>query len=70
MSSKKSSKLKETSKSSLSKDKDKEQEKVIDLVDEDRTISGQKYVCLSFISPENHIKKKGAVFFRKVFKEL
>lgn len=70
MSSKKSSKLKETSKSSLSKDKDKEQETVIDLLDEDRTISGQKYVCLSFISPENHIKKKELFFFEKYLKNF
>ena len=70
MSSKKSSKLKETSKSSLSKDKDKEQEQVIDLLDEDRTISGQKYVCLSFISPENHIKKKELFFFEKYLKNF
>ena len=68
MSSKKSSKLKETSKSSLSKDK--EQETVIDLLDEDRTISGQKYVCLSFISPENHIKKKELFFFEKYLKNF
>ena len=40
-------------------------EKVIDLLDEDRPISGQKYVCLSFISPENHIKKKELYFFEK-----
>ena len=70
MSGKKSSKLKETSKSSLSKDKDKEQEQVIDLLDEDRTISGQKYVCLSFISPENHIKKKELFFFEKYLKNF
>lgn len=68
MSSKKSSKLKETSKSSLSKDK--EQEQVVDLLDEDRTISGQKYVCLSFISPENHIKKKELFFFEKYLKNF
>lgn len=45
-------------------------EKVIDLLDEDRPISGQKYVCLSFISPENHIKKKELFFFEKYLKNF
>ena len=45
-------------------------EKVIDLLDEDRPISGQKYVCLSFISPENHIKKKELYFFEKYLKNF
>ena len=45
MTTKKSSKLKEASNLNLTK------ETVIDLLDEDKTISGQKYVCLSFISP-------------------
>ena len=66
MSAKKSSKLKETSNSNLSKEK----EKVIDLLDEDRTISGQKYVCLSFISPENHIKRKELFYFEKYLKNF
>jgi len=30
----------------------------VDLLDEDKPISGQKFVCLSFISPEEHIKNK------------
>ena len=30
----------------------------VDLLDEDKPIAQQKYVCLSFISPENIIKKK------------
>ena len=64
MTNKKSSKLKEASNSSLTK----ETEKVIDLLDEDKTISGQKYVCLSFISPENHIKKKELFYFEKYLK--
>ena len=66
MSAKKSSKLKETSNSNLPKDK----ETVIDLLDEDRTISGQKYVCLSFISPENHIKRKELFYFEKYLKNF
>ena len=62
MTSKKTSKLKQTTNSNF------ETEKVIDLLDEDRPISGQKYVCLSFISPENHIKKKELFYFEKYLK--
>jgi hypothetical protein len=61
MTNKKSSKVKESSNSNLPKERI--QETVIDLLDEDRTISGQKYVCLSFISPENHIKRKELFYF-------
>ena len=32
--------------------------KYVDLLEEDRPISGQKFACLSFISPENIIKDK------------
>jgi len=64
MTNKKASKLKETSSSNLTKDK------VIDLLDEDTAISGQKYVCLSFISPENHIKKKELFYFEKYLKNF
>ena len=37
----------------------------VDLLDEDKPISGQKYVCLSFISPEDHIKNKNLFYFEK-----
>ena len=30
----------------------------IDLLDEDKPISEQKFVCLSFVSPENIIKRR------------
>lgn len=59
-------------KSSKSKDKDKvkltpnlEKAKYVDLLDEDKPLSGQKYVCLSFISPEDHIKNKELFYFEK-----
>lgn len=32
--------------------------KYVDLCDEDATIPGQKYSCLSFVSPENILKKR------------
>ena len=34
----------------------------VDLLDEDKPIAGQKYVCLSFISPEDIIKNQRNVF--------
>ena len=34
----------------------------IDLLDEDKAISGQKFVCLSFLSPEEIIKQKDMFF--------
>ena len=42
--------------------------KHVDLLDEDKPISGQKFVCLSFISPEDHIKNKDLFFFEKYLK--
>ena len=36
---------------------------VKDLLDEDTAIAGQKFVCVSFISPEDIIKKKEIFFF-------
>ena len=68
MTNKKSSKVKESSNSNLPKERI--QETVIDLLDEDRTISGQKYVCLSFISPENHIKRKELFYFENYLKNF
>jgi len=62
MATRKTSKLKESTTSDISR------EKMVDLLDEDRAISGQKYVCLSFISPENHIKKKELFYFEKYLK--
>uniref|UniRef100_A0A6C0DWD8 Uncharacterized protein n=1 Tax=viral metagenome TaxID=1070528 RepID=A0A6C0DWD8_9ZZZZ len=61
---KKTSKVKETTNSNLAN------EKIVDLLDEDRPISGQKYVCLSFISPENHIKNKELFFFEHFLKNF
>lgn len=38
----------------------------IDLLDEDKPIAGQKYCCISFISPENIIKQK-EMFYMEQF---
>ena len=37
--------------------------KYIDLCDEDQPIAGQKFVCMSFISPEKVLKKKELYLF-------
>jgi hypothetical protein len=39
--------------------------KTKDYLDTDPELRGQKYVCLSFISPEDAIKRKEVVFFKK-----
>ena len=40
----------------------------IDLLDEDKPIAQQKFVCVSFVSPENVIRKKELFFFEKFVK--
>ena len=40
----------------------------IDLLDEDKPINGQKYVCVSFVSPENILKKKEIFYFERFLK--
>ena len=42
--------------------------KYIDLLDEDRAVAGQKFTCISFISPENILKKKEIYFFEEFLK--
>ena len=32
--------------------------KYVDLLEEDKPIAGQKFTCISFVSPENILKKK------------
>ena len=39
--------------------------KYIDLLEEDKPIANQKFVCVSFVSPENILKKKELYFFEK-----
>lgn len=39
-----------------------------DLLDEDKTIAGQKFVCVSFVSPENILKKKEMFCFDQFVK--
>lgn len=42
--------------------------KYVDLLDEDKELSGQKYVCVSFVSPEQIIKQKNMYLFDKFLK--
>jgi len=45
-----------------------ENAKYIDLLDEDKAIAGQKFVCLSFISPEDILKQKEMYLFQNFIK--
>jgi len=40
----------------------------VDLLDEDPTVAGQKFVCMSFASPEDIIKQKEMFFFDEFIK--
>jgi hypothetical protein len=39
--------------------------KYVDLLEEDKPIAGQKFACLSFVSPESIIEQKDHFFFKK-----
>jgi len=43
--------------------------KYIDLCDEDQPIAGQKFACLSFISPEKILKKREVFMFEEFLKQ-
>lgn len=47
----------------------KENPKYVDLLDEDKPISGQKFCCVSFLSPEKIIKQKELFFFDEFLKQ-
>ena len=40
----------------------------VDLLDEDKPIAGQKFSCISFVSPENHIKQRELYYFENFVK--
>jgi hypothetical protein len=42
--------------------------KYVDLCDEDQSIAGQKFACLSFVSPEKILKKREVYLFDKFIK--
>jgi len=43
--------------------------KYVDLLEEDKPISGQKFVCVSFVSPENILKQKNIFYFEEFLKK-
>ena len=43
----------------------KENPKYIDVLDEDAAIAGQKFTCMSFLSPEKILKDKNLFFFNE-----
>ena len=43
--------------------------KHVDLLDEDKPLAGQKFVCLSFVSPEKIIKQKEMFMFEKIIEQ-
>ena len=47
-----------------------ENPKYVDLLDEDKQIAGQKYCCLSFLSPEKILKQKKIFYFGKFLKDF
>lgn len=47
----------------------KENPKYADLLEEDKPIAGQKFVCLSFVSPEHIIKQKEQFLFEEFVKQ-
>ena len=42
--------------------------KYVDLLDEDKPLSGQKFACMSFVSPEKILKQKEMFLFGKFLK--
>lgn len=47
----------------------KQNPKFVDLLEEDKPIANQKFVCVSFVSPEKVLKDKHAFYFEKFLKE-
>ena len=43
--------------------------KYVDLLDEDDTLAGQKFACLSFVSPEKILKKRETYLFDHFVKQ-
>jgi hypothetical protein len=64
------SKSKQTKKGAFEKKKvnGKENPKYVDLLEEDKPISGQKFVCMSFVSPDKVLKQKEIFYFEEFLK--
>jgi hypothetical protein len=46
----------------------KDNPKYVDLLEEDKPISGQKFVCMSFVSPDKILKQKDIFYFEEFLK--
>jgi hypothetical protein len=66
-----SSKEKHTKKNSFESKQinGKNNPKYVDLLEEDKPIAGQKFVCVSFVSPEKIIKQKNIFLFEEFLKK-
>jgi hypothetical protein len=49
--------------------KEEQNVKYVDLLDEDQSLAGQKFVCLSFLSPEKILKQKEQFYFEHFMKQ-
>jgi hypothetical protein len=49
--------------------KEEQNVKYVDLLDEDQSLAGQKFVCLSFLSPEKILKQKEQFYFEQFMKQ-
>jgi hypothetical protein len=47
----------------------KKNKKYVDLLEEDKSIAGQKFVCVSFVSPEKILKQKEIFYFEEFLKK-
>ena len=66
------SKEKDSSKAGFERKMDKNGKinpKYVDLLEEDKPIAGQKFVCMSFVSPEKILKQKEIYFFEEFLKK-
>ena len=45
-----------------------ENPKYVDLLDEDKPVAGQKYCCISFVSPEHIIKQRETFYMEEFLK--
>lgn len=44
--------------------------KYVDLLDEDKPIAGQKFTCVSFLSPEKILQRKDVFLFSRILETM
>jgi len=65
----KSKKFEKSSKYERKVENGKQNPKYVDLLEEDKPIAGQKFVCVSFVTPEKILKQKEMFFFQEFLKK-